>query len=196
LRSDTDAAIQELLKGYKRQVAQFKQTNVMKMTEGKVPLNFSGYRYLAAVAFKYPDYEVGMFAHLFLILCWNLIARCVSVASLMLSHITWKEDALVVVFPQHKGNQEGKNTSPKHVYANPEEPMICPILSLAIYIFCEGQRFEGGNHCLFGVPSNEDHRFSKWLKKVLEDHKDRLEERGLIIDEVGTHSFRKGIRRT
>ena len=95
--------------------------------------------------------------------------------------------------PQHKGDQEGKHSAPKHVYANSGDSLICPILSLAIFIFTEGQRFNGGNHCLFGNPNNENHRFSKWLNGVLEDHKLQLEELGIVIDDIGTNSFRKGI---
>ena len=34
-----------------------------------------------------------------------------------------------------KGDQEGKNSFPRHVYANPMFPEICPILGFAIYIF-------------------------------------------------------------
>lgn len=40
LREDTSSAIGQCLQGYKRQVAKFKQTNVMKMQEGKFQIGF------------------------------------------------------------------------------------------------------------------------------------------------------------
>ncbi len=128
----------------------------MPIQEGKRPLTFNAYRYLANVALKSTDFGDGIFSHIFLLLSWNL-TRCISIAGIMLSHVSWTNDSLVIVIPQHKGDQEGKHCAPKHVYANPVDPLICPVLSLAIYIFTEGQRFNGGNHCLFGNPNNEDH---------------------------------------
>ena len=122
--------------GYKRLIADEKQDGTRKIREGKVPLSFTVYRYLAKLAMMYNrDFYCAIFAHVFLLFCWNLIARCVSVASLMYIHISWKEDAMVVVFPKTKSDQEGKNCSPKHVFANTKHPEICPILSFAIIYF-------------------------------------------------------------
>lgn len=69
------------------------------MTEGKVPLTFQAYNYLARRALAMTaDFPLAMFAHLFLLLCWNLIARSVSVSSLMFNHISWEEDAMCSCF--------------------------------------------------------------------------------------------------
>ena len=56
LREDTSMTIGKLLRGYKRQVAGFKQTNEMPIQEGKRPLTFNAYRYLANFAFKSTDF--------------------------------------------------------------------------------------------------------------------------------------------
>jgi hypothetical protein len=56
----------------------------------------------------------------------------------MLQHFNWVEDAMVLKVPQHKGNQTGESLSmDKHVYANPLEPKICTILSLAVFFSAE-----------------------------------------------------------
>jgi hypothetical protein len=116
-----------------------KQDGVMSIIEGKQPMSFKGYMFLANKAFEQQnDHNISTSFHLFLILCWNLIAMCVSVEFLMYNHIYWSSDAMVIVFPSHKGDKEGKSALPKHVYANTEEPHLCPILSLAMYVFTRG----------------------------------------------------------
>ena len=44
----------------------------------------------------------------------------------MYNHITWENDSMVVVFPSHNGDKEGKRCSTKHVYANVAEPSVRP----------------------------------------------------------------------
>lgn len=141
------------------------------------------------------DNSLGsIFSHTFFLLAWNLIARCVSISSLMFEHISWSEDAMVIVFPSHKGDKEGHNTAPKHVYANPLNPFICPILSFAIYIFTTGYRRGGSKTSVFeGDVDNTESKFSKWFKKFVVDRAATLLAMGVIIAEIGTHSFRKGI---
>jgi len=112
--------------GYKRKIGELKQDGEMTSKEGKDPLSFSGYRFIARKALEQKD-DLGLasFAWCFLLFAWNLIARCVSVSSLMYDHIWWEEDAMVVVFPTQKNDNENKRMSPKHVYANPNNPEIC-----------------------------------------------------------------------
>ena len=37
----------------------------------------------------------------------------------------WENDAMVVVFPMHKGDEEGNDGFSKHVVANPSCPSPC-----------------------------------------------------------------------
>ena len=62
---------------------------------------------------------------------WNLMSRSDSVDGLMLQHLKWQEDSLIIEEHGHKGDQTGADSYGKHIYANPFEPSICPILSLA-----------------------------------------------------------------
>jgi hypothetical protein len=62
-------------------------------------MSFRCYKYVAENAWKNGD----MFPHLFLILCWNLLARCINVSKIMIQHMSWSQDAMVIVFPEHKG---------------------------------------------------------------------------------------------
>ena len=109
----------------------------------------------------------------------------------MYNHISWENDSLVVVFPSHKGDKEGKRSSPKHVYANVTEPSICPILSFAIYVFTKGFDRQGAKTAIFAGDSES--RFSEWLQKLCHENTDLLRNQGIDISMIGTHSFRKGI---
>lgn len=79
------------------------------------------------------------------------------------------------------------------IYANPNNPVICPILALAIYIWSIGYRRDDTRRTLFGERKDVESRFSSWLRSVLGDKGDDLLVMGIIIIEIGTHSFRKGV---
>jgi hypothetical protein len=182
----------QFFEGYVRMIAKLKQDGVMSIVEGKQPMSFKGYKLLAVKALEQcRDHNLAIFSHLYLLLCWNLIARCVSVGSLMYNHVSWENDSMVIVFPSHKGDQEGRNALPKHVYANPAEPNICPILSFAVYIFTRGYEREGSKRTIFA--GDAESRFSKWLGNLCTENKDLLLNQGVEISMIGTHSFRKGI---
>ncbi len=119
-------------KGYTKMVAELKQIGDMPLFEGKRPISFAGYQYMTIQALKQErDFTSATFAHAFLILCWNLMARSVSVGQLMFSHLSWDNDSLIITIPRHKGDQEGRYSYPRHVFANPLNPSTCPVLSLS-----------------------------------------------------------------
>ena len=58
-------------------------------------------------------------------------------AGLHLEHLDWENDCLVIKFAKHKSDQVGASSDvKKHVYAKPENPVICPILRMAVLSFC------------------------------------------------------------
>lgn len=189
---DVVKMLKHFFEGYVRTIAKLKQDGVMSIVEGKQPMSFRGYKFLALKATEQSrDYNLAIFSHLYLLLCWNLIARCVSIGGLMYNHISWENDSMVIVFPSHKGDKEGRSALPKHVYANIAEPSVCPILSFAVYIFTRGYEREGSKMTIFA--GDAESRFSKWLGNLCQTNKDVLLNQGVEISMIGTHSFRKGI---
>lgn len=89
-----------------------------------------------------------------------------------------------------KNDQEGQNAYPRHIYANPDNPAICPILSLALVVFTRFTR-NGSSRLLFSEKSQD--RFSEWLKRTCTSNEELLLAMGSVLDEIGTHSFRKGV---
>ena len=142
--ADMNQWLDQFIQGYKKIVAEKKLNGVMDVKEGKYALSFAGHCFLCYVFLslrpcgkKYP-FKESIFGWCFQTFCWNIIGRCSNVQSLMLQHFNWVEDAMVLKVPQHKGNQTGESLSmDKHVYANPLEPKICTILSLAVFFSAE-----------------------------------------------------------
>ena len=192
LTEDILKMFKQFFEGYVRTVAKLKQDGIMSIIEGKQAKSFRGYKFLAMKALEQStDRNLAIFSHLYLLLCWNLIARCVSVGGLMYNHVSWENDSMIIVFPSHKGDKEGRTALPKHVYANTVEPSICPILSFAVYIFTRGYEREGSKMTIFA--GDVESRFSKWLSNLCSTNKELLLNQGIDISMIGTHSFRKGI---
>ncbi len=88
------------------------------------------------------------FACSFLTLEWNLMAQSENVVHAHMFHITWENDSLVFLFM--KSDQTGKNRDQVwHVYANPNNPAVCPVLAMACYIFASPG--------IFGASTKEGH---------------------------------------
>ena len=109
--------IDNFIKGYKKIVADKKARGIMSISEGKSALSFGGYLHISKTMMtlrpvhrKYTWME-GIFAWSFMTLSWTLIARANSVGNIMLQHMDWREDALIVTFPKHKGDQTGEMKS-------------------------------------------------------------------------------------
>lgn len=182
------------MSGYKRTTQEAKQNGELPIFEGKRNISYSGYRVLALQVLKLQGSSDGsLYSHPFITLSWNLFARSNSVANLMLHHFDWKEDAMTITLPKHKGDQEGLHVYPKHVYANPIYPELCPILSLGIYLFSTNQFLREGSEWRLFHGAKIESKFSHWLKRLLDRGVPELAELNNIKDDLGTHSFRKGV---
>jgi hypothetical protein len=108
----------------------------------------------------------------------------------MLQHISWENDSLKIVLPKHKGDQEGARIYPKHIFANPLRPEVCPVLALGIYVFsCLRARRADRDWKLF-LGDNVESKFSHWLKEVLSGDQLAAADLGNMAADLGTHSFR------
>ena len=89
-----------------------------------------------------------------------------------------------------KNDQDGsKNFRPRHCYANPEDYSVCPITAIFEYLCCSPDILQDPDSLLF-PGSEQDNRFRKILKRHLEKHRGDLD--GYEVEDIGTHSIRKG----
>ena len=185
--------LKQFLGGYKRVVAELKQSGQMSITESKQAMSIEMFKLFAmqtiVVSF---DFNLAIFAHVAMLFCWNLVSRAVNVCTLMYDHIAWQGDCMVVVFPLHKGDREGLKGAPKHVYTNPESPQLCPILAFALYIFCTGHHVPGSSTVVFGAEEEAEKKYQRWFKTHCEKNSEELLAMGLVAASFGTHSLRKG----
>ena len=177
--------------GMKKEEAEKIQSGQARKREGRAPLSFELYKAISMTFMTTPD----PFAHLYLLLCWNLMTRTESVARMCVSHMELIHDAIGVRLPRQKNDQTGERVKdPRHMYANPMNPCICPILSLGIYFLSNinitNRLFAGGNF--------QADRFGENLKAVLQGTL-RTEEGGstrveqfVSAKDIGSHSMRKG----
>jgi hypothetical protein len=78
----------------------------------------------------------GVFAYCYLLLTWHLMCRSENTALIRLSNISWSTsfDSFQIFFSHTKTDQTGDDsTHARHLYANPHNPLLCPVTALGIY---------------------------------------------------------------
>ena len=119
------------------------------------------------------------------------MARSDNICATHINLITWDDDSLVCYAMKSKGDQEGVNSNePWHVYSNPFNPFICPILALTRYVFCNPSVLNGS--CKLFESTDPYQRYLKALCRILEANESTFEGMGVDIDDIGSHSARKG----
>ncbi len=184
---ETGAAFQ----GLKRKQAQARaegKSKTKKKGKGKKPMEFGLYCALAKNMWA-SNKSVTAFNVIYMLLCWNLMARSANVTKICLEHFNWKDDAMTILFCTTKTDQGGDRTHPRHVYANPLKPEICAVLALGVHLLLN--EFQPDDVKLFGGGSQYSHfsvGFRKWMTRILP----QLVQWVVDVIEWGTHSFRKG----
>jgi hypothetical protein len=122
------------MSGLKRKVQDEKKRTGVSLMEGKRKMSFQVYEKICELMVSSPD--ANEFAHCFLVLEWNLMARSENVVDSHVENIYFDNDCLVFQFAKTKCDQTGKNADQLwHVYATPNNPVTCPVLALARYLF-------------------------------------------------------------
>jgi hypothetical protein len=158
--------------------------------EGKVAMSVDLYLALCAWFLQEGTME-GIWCHCFLVLTWNLMCRVNNTTRICLNHITWYQDCVRILFRQQKGDQLGLTARyPRHLYANPSNPLASPVFALGLYFSTFGVPLEATSKLFPG--RNQYKRFGRLLKAMLEEHIDEVRAFGFEISDIGTHSIRKG----
>jgi hypothetical protein len=178
--------------GFVKTTAQAAEDGLVKQTHGKLPLTVVAYKSIASKALQVSG-RSSTFAHVYGLLAWNLVQRAVTVAGIHTFNISWKDDALMIHISRHKGDQTGSSAFARHLYANPTHvPECCPVLGMAMYLFTG--RFRGGNGAVrLKLFEETEKTYSKWLRDRLRDGTLTVDDLcGCRVEDLGTHSYRKG----
>ena len=128
------AELNQFLNSLSRKIAEAKVSSGQSLDEGKKPMSFAVYQLMCRKLLE-SDQADTLFAHTYLVLEWNLMARAHMIAGMDVAHVEWGQDSLLFFFGKSKRNQTGEDADrPFHVYSNPENPEICPVLALANYL--------------------------------------------------------------
>jgi hypothetical protein len=87
--------IATLLKGFKQMILEQKVRRGETLDEGKGAMGFQCYKLLCKKFFE-GDSDKYLFALLFLVLEWNLIARSNNIVDLATNDLEWSDDSLIV----------------------------------------------------------------------------------------------------
>jgi len=130
--------------------------------------------------------SASVFSHTVLTTMWNLMSRVNNTVTICKIHMDWRDDALLIYFAHEKTDQtQSKPGDPRHIYANPFQPAICPILSLGMFFLIVDITKSGEQPIFSG--SNPYCRFHKSMKSSFADV-----ILGCSVAAYGTHSIRKG----
>ena len=181
-----------LLKGFRRTITEQKVAAGECLEEGKEVMSFSCYKLLCEKFMKGERDEYN-FAHLFLTLEWNLMARADSIINLSLNDLQWSDDALLVFLRRTKTDQEGSNgKKPYHLYANPIDPCLSIVLSLGVYLLSNPGILMNSPGARLFPAEFQYNRYSQILGKIISDNREEFERIGVKVGSIGTHSARKG----
>ena len=108
--------LSQFMSGMKRVVAAKKGEYGASLYEGKKAIIFEVYKRLCEELYNEKS-DDNLFAHAFLTMEWNLMARSENCVYMHVQHIQWRSDSLIYYFGISKGNQTGdKANYPWHVY--------------------------------------------------------------------------------
>ena len=187
------ADLKILMGGMKRTVAKHKKQAGESLVEGKQHMSFEVYNLMCEILSKGANTNNSeyLFAHCYLVLEWNLMARSENVQSCHVNHIAWDNDSLLFYFPISKSNQGGENSHvPWHVYSNPFQPHLCPVLTLAKYLFSQSGILAVGDRLFPG--KHQYDRFIKVFHRIIKVHEAEFRRFGVECGDLGSHSTRKG----
>jgi hypothetical protein len=161
--------------------------------EGKEPLSVELYKAICGWLLSYNTVD-GIFAYCYLVLTWNLACRAGNTSRILYRDVCWTEafDSFSIRFSHSKTDQLGEEAKyPRHLFCNPLTPLVCPLVSLAMYLTCCFNTAQNSEGPLFpGVA--QDARFSNLLSKVIFKNRVSVKAMGYALEDIGTHSIRKG----
>ena len=185
-----ESELSQFMSGLKRTVASSRAQSGRALDEGKKGMSYEVYKKMCEILFK-SDNDDFLFAHTFLTMEWNLLACSNHCFTMCVKHIEFCNDSLLFFVAKSKGNQLGEATEkPWHVYSNPTNPFLCPVLALGRYVLSNPDILK--NKGLLFPGQHQYTRFMNIFHKVIRENKELFEAHGIQEGDLGSHSCRKG----
>ena len=185
----------EFAHGMDNFIGSYRKEHAEASNEGKVdeksadPISFSLYRMLLKWAIE----RGNIFVWVWTILQWNLMARSISIDPLALHNITISEDHFVFRHDSTKSDKEGAKIHNKAVYCNPLDPLLCPGVSLGIWLSLNQNAFRDNSERLFlrrgARIGSAGHRYCEQLHAIVKEYWDIVQT---FLTTFSAHGIRKG----
>ena len=153
------------------------------------PISFSLFRLILTWAIE----RGNIFVWVWTILQWNLMARSISIDPLALHNISISEDHFVIRHDSTKSDKEGEKIHNKAVYCNPLDPILCPGVSLGIWLSLNQNTFRDNSERIFirhgARVGSAAHRYCEQLLIIMKASWDIAQ---MYITTMSAHGIRKG----
>ena len=186
-------------KKYTREIQNMRSVGIYPEQQQRF-ITSEGYTHLAktvavATTSSFGGWAVQAFAGLwvFVVLLWNLMARCDRVARLRWADFGWYKDALTAYLCKSKCDQAGINAFHKKLYFNDLMPQVCPVTALAVLFF---SRDEESVRSEFVFPRSDTRRNgNRYLHKIISSQYNTEEDTALFGCDplrIAWHHFKRG----
>lgn len=193
-----DVSLGTFFQGMKNTLAEKKADGVARATvsssKGALPMPSAFYRFLMRQMLICPEKQ-SAFVHAYSVVNWVSLNRMEQTSQILIENVGAQGDHLFYYKEKTKTDQSGDLSEiPFSIHANPLNPAICPITTLAIYFAIHG--FEQNQIFLFGgkKKATAAARYEKGFKMFIAKDivQEELAAQGLSKRHVQTHAFRKG----
>ena len=124
-----------LFKSLRRRITEEKQEGDGRIQTANSPIMYKLYRRMNEYMLMQCIKE-SVFARAFFCITWNLICHSKNTTTILLHHLEWSDDCLNIYFAHMKNDQLGdRKRDPRHLYANPIDPTVCPIIGTCYLLF-------------------------------------------------------------
>jgi hypothetical protein len=153
------------------------------------PISFSLFRMILTWAIE----RGNVFVWVWTILQWNLMARSISIDPLALHNIGVSEDHFVIRHDSTKSDKEGDKIHNKAVYCNPMDHILCPGVSLGVWLSLNQNTFRDNSERIFirhgARIGSAAHRYCTQLHVLMKVSWDIVQ---MYITNLSAHGSRKG----
>ena len=114
-----------------------KEDPPMSVKEGKDAMSVELYTKLCGWFLNWATLD-GVFCYSFLVFSWNLACRSNNTGEVYLTDTNWVTYFYTfdIFFAHTKTDQTSNDAKyPRHLFANPTNPLICPVFALSLYFF-------------------------------------------------------------
>ena len=122
------------------------------------------------------------------------MARLINIGALAYHNFQTGDD-YKIIYDKTKSDQAGEKVREKHVYTNPFNPLLCPILALGVWFSLESTRL-GTNTSLFGCSNTEEEApsniYTSLLTLILKANIDTV-SKFIWRNHANGHVIRKGL---